>query len=1081
MLFLNELENLKFNRIPISIPKTKNKKGLMIILDSLNTPQSKIMLSNSLLKNKMQINSYFIDYKYNFKLFNVLAKDKILTNDIYDEVKNDNKLITRTPKTIEANKGYNVYLDIQKYNQFFNDYIGNRKGILALKEYNKMLDIIIDKYCVNYDDIYFMIDLQFCKYEYTKADTFSLPKASEPLQFIYLNMSRNIEEFKQLPFKFLIFNNKQSLLINPKECDINSANELKKSLNKFIVVEETDIDLESKKERKKQENLDLIKSNIKNSILTNNNFTKFNFNGIGLDDELEDKVDNTVEALTEELEDEDIDDERRKMIEEEIKEKTKETLNNDEDFLSKLQLAINDSYTGNSNASTKRNMLLAEKQSKIKINKTGKTIDEILNNAESKKLIPMKLDIDTINPDMKEMKLPNFTKSYNKNLMEKDTIAILNFFKNMRHPVYILDIKKEDTSTTFDKKYTYTVKMESEDRTRHTLTFDMPKFVDSSFLYLGGNKKNIISQLVLKPVSKTANDTVQFCSSYNKIFMRRVGNKVSPKIERLKKTILLHNGSSTRSKLFTKAGDNSIVNLNYKTDIEYDELAKVFMNIWIDNSKIIFYFNQNYIRDYINKNNLTFINDDNLLPIAIEGKKVIYLDTDKGIVKGTNLEFADYVISRINETINGFKDEVGDMNSGKKFMYTNCTIMAKKIPTILLLSYLEGLTTVLKKAEINCEFTDKRQKLESDDKLNKGCIEFADGFLYYDRYPFKNSLLLNAMSLLPTKEYDYAEFDSKEVYLSIFEELYNNRMVLNAFENFYDLFIDPITLEVLEDLNLPTGFVELLLYGNELLEDNQFVKENDMSLYRLRNNEITNVILYQNLADAYSRYRTTIGNKHPEKISIPKDKVLKDLIMLPSVEDMSTLNPILEAEKLRATSYKGPSGMNLEMAYTLEKRAYHTSMRGILSMSSPNSGTVGMIRQLAMDANILSPRGYLKVADSNAELNSANCFCPSELITPFCAQSDDAPRVAMVTAQSKHIVPCKGYQPLMITNGADKALGHVISNEYVFKAKEDGKVVEVNEQAHIAVLKYKSGAVDVIDTGKRVTKNGGKSATLKII
>ena len=129
-------------------------------------------------------------------------------------------------------------------------------------------------------------------------------------------------------------------------------------------------------------------------------------------------------------------------------------------------------------------------------------------------------------------------------------------------------------------------------------------------------------------------------------------------------------------------------------------------------------------------------------------------------------------------------------------------------------------------------------------------------------------------------------------------------MVLNAFENFYDLFIDPITLEVLEDLNLPTGFVELLLYGNELLEDNQFVKENDMSLYRLRNNEITNVILYQNLADAYSRYRTTIGNKHPEKISIPKDKVLKDLIMLPSVEDMSTLNPILEAEKLRATSYK---------------------------------------------------------------------------------------------------------------------------------------------------------------------------------
>ena len=48
-------------------------------------------------------------------------------------------------------------------------------------------------------------------------------------------------------------------------------------------------------------------------------------------------------------------------------------------------------------------------------------------------------------------------------------------------------------------------------------------------------------------------------------------------------------------------------------------------------------------------------------------------------------------------------------------------------------------------------------------------------------------------------------------------------MILNAFENFYELFIDPITLEVLEDLNLPTDFVNLLLYGNSLLEDNQFI------------------------------------------------------------------------------------------------------------------------------------------------------------------------------------------------------------------------------------------------------------------
>lgn len=1068
MLHLNELENLKINVGPIFIPKKKNKKGLLLFFN--NTNQFISFLNNVNIKNKFQINSYFMEYLYNLKIFNSVIKEKITTDEIYKSIKNNSKIITKTFRNIGLYNGSNVYIDLQKYNELFNSHMGKRKGTMATKAYLNLLNTLIEKYCTNYDEKYLILDLQFCTHNLKSSDTYNLSQASEEIQFIYNLMTRNIEGFKALDINFLFINGKKSFIIKPSECNETSANLFRKNLMSFKIV--NDNIEENIKITKKEHKKEIIKDEIKSSILKGN-FTKFNFNGKRLDEELEDKVDKTVDDLVEELDDTDNDIEAE-YIKKEIEERTKEKLNEDKDFLSKLQLVTNDSFTNNSKASTKRNMMLAEKQSKLKINNKGKSIDEILKNADDKKLIPMHLKINTLNTDMKDMVLPNFTKSYNKKLLEKDTIAILNFFKNKKNPVYILDIKKEDTSNAFDKKYTYTVKMESADRTRHNLVFDLPKFVDDSFLFLGGNKKNIISQLVLKPVSKTAYDTVQFCSCYNKIFMKRMGNKISPKLERLKKAILLHNGTSPRAKLYVRTGDNSTININYKTVIEYDELAKNFMNISIDGGRINFYLNQNYIRDYIKKNNLEFKEDDNILPVGIENnKKIIYLDTEKNTIVGSDLEFADYVISKINETINGFKEEIGDLSSGKKFMYTTCTIMAKKVPTILLLAYLEGLTTVLKKAEIKCEFSDKRKKLETEDKLDKGCIEFADGFLYFDRYPFRNSLLLNALALIPTKEYNYTDFDGKEVYLSLFEEMYNSGMILNAFENFYELFIDPITLEVLEDLNLPTDFVNLLLYGNSLLEDNQFIKENNMSLYRLRNNEMVNVVLYQNLADAYSRYRTTVGNKHPEKMTIPRDAVIKDLVMLKNVEDFSTLNPILEAEKLRAVSYKGPSGMNLEMAYTLEKRAYDKSMRGILAMSSPNSGTVGMIRQMAMDANILSPRGYLKIADGNEDLNSSNVFCPSELLTPFCAQSDDAPRVAMVTAQSKHIVPCRGYQSLLITNGADKAIGSVISNEYVFKAREDGKVLEINDESKIAVLKYKSGKVDIIDYGKRITKNGG--------
>ena len=48
-------------------------------------------------------------------------------------------------------------------------------------------------------------------------------------------------------------------------------------------------------------------------------------------------------------------------------------------------------------------------------------------------------------------------------------------------------LKKEDTSTEIDKLITYHATFEDERGTRHTLTFDMPKFVDEKFIYINGS------------------------------------------------------------------------------------------------------------------------------------------------------------------------------------------------------------------------------------------------------------------------------------------------------------------------------------------------------------------------------------------------------------------------------------------------------------------------------------------------------------------------------------------------------------------------------------------------------------------
>ena len=47
-------------------------------------------------------------------------------------------------------------------------------------------------------------------------------------------------------------------------------------------------------------------------------------------------------------------------------------------------------------------------------------------------------------------------------------------------------------------------------------------------MYLAGNKKIFVKQLILKPIVKIAPDTVQICSNYSKIFMFSYGDNISP-------------------------------------------------------------------------------------------------------------------------------------------------------------------------------------------------------------------------------------------------------------------------------------------------------------------------------------------------------------------------------------------------------------------------------------------------------------------------------------------------------------------------------------------------------------------------
>lgn len=703
------------------------------------------------------------------------------------------------------------------------------------------------------------------------------------------------------------------------------------------------------------------------------------------------------------------------------------------------------------------------------------TIKDMAVKAKSKTLEDHKIKANVINDKIKNISFDNFEKGYNEKLLNYDLTNILRSFSKMDRPLFLIKLDREDTSNTLDQLYTYTAVFEDERGTRHTMTFDMPKFVNNKFIHISGSDKLFINQIIPLPVSKVSPDEVQVSSNYNKLFIQRFGKNVSVKISRFHKAV----PDIDRRILKVTKGNNVTENTEYLTTIEYDELSSKYHSIELCNENTIIYFNQEEIRKICENESLEF-NNDTELPFAITtlkngDKKLIKLDVKTDTVIGEDDKSPiDYIISMISRDNPSFEKEFSKLSSSKKMVYTRATIMAKKVPVVLLLSFLAGLEPLMNRLKINYTFSETKPILK-EKSSEKGVIKFKDGYLTYDFYPFNNSLIMNGLSDVPTEEYNFLEFSSKDIYFDIFQKMFGRRNIGNAFENFEQLFIDPITKEVLEDLSLPTNFIDLIAYANSLLENNTYDLDGDLKNYRMRSNELVNAHLYKLLSKAYEQYRSTADNRTPTKFSIKKNDLIKDMFNSQILEEYSTLNPIYEIDRMRATSYKGPGGCNVDQAYSIAKRAYNDSMMGVFAQSSPISSNIGISRVLSLNPNIKSLRGYIEPGDPKKldKIDETNILSGAELLLPMTVTHDDAQRVSMASTQSRHTIATIDADAPLFGYGMDKILPKVISDRFAFKAKEDGEVIEINDKLGYMLLRYNSGKTDVVDLTNRQALNTG--------
>jgi hypothetical protein len=292
--------------------------------------------------------------------------------------------------------------------------------------------------------------------------------------------------------------------------------------------------------------------------------------------------------------------------------------------------------------------------------------------------------------------------------------------------------------------------------------------------------------------------------------------------------------------------------------------------------------------------------------------------------------------------------------------------------------------------------------------------------------------------------------------------------------------IDHISYEILVDFGYPTNLVELMVLACEMLTTNNYLPENNMGNMRIRSNEIIAHHVYNQIADAYGKYRKTAYKKNPTPVSIKQNSIISLVQQSPLLEETSVLNPVLELEKNRSITYKGERGINLDRSLTLEKRPYDESMLGILGITTPGDANVGVLRQMSLEPMITSTRGYLSPGsrDKVEELSAANLLTPSELLTPLGLIHDDPTRSSMTYKQSKYMIPIDDADPVMIGNKVESIIPYHTSDEFSVVAKDSGTVIDIKD--NVLVIEYKNGRHHCINLDPTIKKNASSGFYLEV-
>lgn len=722
-----------------------------------------------------------------------------------------------------------------------------------------------------------------------------------------------------------------------------------------------------------------------------------------------------------------------------------------------------------SNSDTAMNAISNPRELKIRQNVGKIQLDKLdLTSLSSVTDVPIPppihpLRITTTNPGaMKGTSVPKISQIYEEQMMDQDIVATFMNLGKLPEGFTVTGVEVTDMSSPVSLLNNWKINLKNK-RTgsQQHINVYVPILQNGKF-YHNGTWYSIQKQDFPIPVLKINPKLVMLTSNYNKISVMRYDTKSLVDLTQMMKAV----NSVTKpdgTNPYVKPGSSSMTNSRFISTIEYDEYAKRWYSFENPNVKCRIVFNREQcLREF------GFVTvDENEFCIGMIDDVPIVLNTDTGLDRHER-SITEILLTVLPEDVRKIFDKI---KPTKISMYAQIKISVL-IPLGVAIAAWEGISSLLKKSNAQYKFINGRE-----DTTGFIVFKFKDRSLAI-KNTIVNQLIFNGFYRINTKDYNFDEFDTPIMDSnSIFVDICNNTFFrqysqLTTFITMYHFFMDAITADVCNHYHVPNDVAGLLIYAANMLADNNFTRETTSSLYRIRSSEIVPAIIHYILARAISKYNNGVGSKKKDnKLVVNPNELINELENVETVSSANALNPMVELHQNETISLKGYRGVNDERAFTRTKRSYEDSMIGKMAMSSPNSAGVGINRQLTIDPKIESVRGYTSTKGPDEDYNDLQLASFSELLTPGTVSRDDAIRNAIATSQTSHIVSTTDAEPVLISNGVDEIAASYLSDEFVVMAKEDGKVIEINDG--YMIVQYKSGKKQAIPVMDRYSFNSG--------